>query len=87
MKAKEFLKNKNIVGKVDRAYIEKWCEEYHQAKSKEEAEDFKILRQPPDGFRIDYMASPYLPTTRGVLMLHPDLIPKPSAAFGKLDKE
>lgn len=36
MTAKEFLKNKNIVGKVDRAYIEKWCEEYHIVNSNKE---------------------------------------------------
>ena len=39
--------------------------------------EFKILRQQPEGFRIDYIPSEFLPKTRGVLMLHPDLIPEP----------
>ena len=40
-------------------------------------EAFKILKHHPEGFRIDYMPSNFLPKTRGVLMLHPDLIPEP----------
>lgn len=62
---------------ANKSGIIKLMEEYHQHKSKEEAEDFRILRQPPEGFRIDYMPSEFLPKTRAVLMIHPDLIPQP----------
>jgi hypothetical protein len=30
----------------------------------------------PEGFRIDYMASPYLPKSKAVLLIHPELIPQ-----------
>ena len=38
-------------------------------------EEFKIVNQPPDGFRIDYMPSTFLPKTKAILVIHPDLIP------------
>jgi len=39
-------------------------------------EPFEMFKRPmPEGFRIDYISAPFLPKTRAVLLVHPDLIP------------
>jgi len=41
-------------------------------------EPFEMFKRPmPEGFRIDYISAPFLPKTRAVLLVHPDLIPPP----------